>query len=200
MITRLPYSSEYDPNPILEMAKKVDERGIICLSIPIHIEFPGNGCKLICDLQKSGLVLISVIAWYRDRHIVTTKSRRLTNTWEPIAIFSRNKNYIMNRESAAKLKKGYEGKDISFDENEYLTCIGDHWPVRNDRRDRRYLPSGIVMNCGQLGDLQPGHKVLDPYGNPGIKDTCDQLGWTYVDGGLSSEARVIVVGKEKESE
>lgn len=193
LITRLPYARpprfRFNPKPILEAAKQIDARGLICVSMPIHVENPNNGGRLICDLEDAGLICVAKIAWYRDRHIVTTKSRRITNTWEPIAIFGQSKNYIINREAATKIKKGFEGREGAFDEDEFLTCLGDHWPVRNDRRDRRFLPSGIVLNCGQLADIHVGDQVLDPYGNPGVRDACRDLGWLYVDGGLTNVAR-----------
>lgn len=189
LITRLPYAAAYDAAPILEESKKIDERGMISLSIPIHLESPNNGGRLIADLEDAGLYLVAKIVWYRDRHIVATKSKRLTNTWEPIAIFSKSKNYIISRDNTSKIKKGYESRETAFDEDEYLTCIGDHWPVRNDRRDRRFLPETVVLNLIQLADLQPGDSVLDPYGNPGVKDTCRLFGWDYIDTGLPSDAR-----------
>jgi len=185
MITRLPYAKRYDPVPVVVAAKKVDLRGLICISMPIHVESPNNGGRLICELEDAGFILVSKIAWYRDRHIVTTKSKRLTNTWEPLVIFSKVKNYVMNREAVTKVKKGFENREGAYDEEEFQTCIGDHWPCRNDRRDRRYLPSGIVLNCGQLADLHEGDAVYDPYGNIGVKDTCELMGWVHVDGGLS---------------
>lgn len=189
LITRLPYAADYKVEPILEAAQTVDERGLICVSIPVHVDAPNNGGKLIYELEQKGLFLIAKVAWYRDRHIVTQKSKRLTNTWEPIAIMSKSKQYILNRDAAAKIKKGYDTKEAAFDEEEYLTCIGDHWPVRNDRRDRRYLPESIVLNCVQLADIHPGDAVLDPYGNPGVKDSCKHLELDFVDGGQPNEAR-----------
>lgn len=191
LITRLPYDDEYSPEPILDMARRVDKRGLICLSIPLHVERPNNGGKLIYELEQNGLFLVAKICWYRDRHIVTIKSRRLTNTWEPLALFSPSKDYLLNREAATKIKKGFEGREGVFDEDEFQTCLGDHWPIRNDRRDRRFLPAGVVLNCGQLADLQPNDHVLDPYGNPGIRDACRILGWNYVDGGLANPARTL---------
>jgi hypothetical protein len=196
LITRLPYAQDYNPEPILRAAQQVDERGLICISIPIHVDAPNNGGKLIYELEKGlpdkelpGLFLVAKIAWYRDRHIVTTKSRRLTNTWEPLVIMSRSPNYIINRDSAAKIKKGFENREAAFDEEEYLTCIGDHWPVRNDRRDRRFLPQTVVLNCAQLADIHTGDGVLDPYGNPGVKDSCKQFDFQYIDGELPNDAR-----------
>jgi hypothetical protein len=188
LVTRLPYAFEYDPAPILEAAKKVDERGLISISIPIHTENPNNGGVLIDRLEKEGLFLVGKVAWYRDRHIVTSK-RRLTNTWEPLAIFAKTKKYIINRDAPAKTKKGYEHRETAFDEDEYLTCIGDHWAVRNDRVDRRWLPQTVVLNCAQLADIQPGDAILDPYGNPGVKKACDAFKWKYKDGGLPSDLR-----------
>lgn len=173
------------------MAKHVDVRGLISISMPLHVENPSNGARLVCKLQDSGLYLVALVSWLRDRHIVCTRSRRLTNAWEPLAIFSKSKDYVINREAATKLKKGYEGKENAFDEEDFSTCVGDHWPVRNDRRDRRFLPMGVVLNAGQLADLQPGGSVLDPYGNPGVKESCKLLSWTYVDGGLHNSARDI---------
>jgi hypothetical protein len=189
LITRLPYAPRFKPTPILEMAKHIDARGLICLSMPLHVEHPNNGGRLVCELEDAGLICVALVAWFRDRHIVTTKSRRLTNTWEPLAIMALQKNYHINREAATKIKKGFEGREGAFEEDEFLTCIGDHWPCRNDRRDRRFLPAGIVLNCGQLADLQPGDRVLDPYGNPGVRDACEPLGWQYVDAMLPSPAR-----------
>jgi hypothetical protein len=189
MITRLPYDEVYRVQPIMDMVGFVDLRGLICISMPIHVEKPNNGGRLIWELEQAGLILVAKVAWYRDRHIVTTKSRRLTNTWEPLAIFSKSKNYVINRESATKIKKGFEGREGAFDEEEFKTCIGDHWPVRNDRRDRRFLPASVVLNCGQLADVQPGGRVLDPWGNPGVRDACAALNWEYVDGGYANEAR-----------
>jgi hypothetical protein len=171
------------------MAKRVDPRGLICISMPLHVEAPNNGGRLICELEDAGLITVAKVSWFRDRHIVTTKSRRITNTWEPIVIMSRQKDYHIKRHSATKIKKGFEGREGAFDEDEYLTCIGDHWPVRNDRRDRRWLPSTVVLNCAQLGDLQPGDRVLDPFGNPGVMLACRALGWNYVDGGMPNKAR-----------
>jgi DNA modification methylase len=198
LITRLPYAASYDTAPILEEAKKVDERGLISLSIPIHLESPNNGGRLISSLEDAGLYLVAKIVWYRDRHIVATKSKRLTNTWEPIAIFSKSKNYIMSRDNASKIKKGFESRETAFDEDEYLTCIGDHWPIRNDRRDRRFLPETVVLNLIQLADLSPGDRVLDPYGNPGVRDACQLFGWSYVDSGLPSDARDAKTASSKD--
>lgn len=189
LITRLPYCSRFDIKPVLEMAKFVDARGLMFVSMPIHVEFPNNGGRLLCELEDAGLVIAAKICWYRDRSIVTTKSKRLTNTWEVLGVLAKQKNYHINREAATKIKKGFEGREGTFDEDEYATCIGDHWPLRNDRRDRRFLPAALVLNCGQLADLQPGDRVLDPYGNPGIRDACKFLGWEYIDGGLQNSAR-----------
>ena len=189
LITRLPYAVKYDPKPIFDAAQEIDERGLICISIPIHVDAPNNGGELITELEKLGLILISKVAWYRDRHIVTSKSKRLTNAWEPIAIFARSKAYLLNRSSASKIKKGFESRDNAFDDENYTCCIGDHWSVRNDRADRRFLPQTVILNCGQLTDLQPDDSVLDPYGNPGVKAACENLGWKYKDGGLASDAR-----------
>lgn len=196
LITRLPYAAQYNHEVILKQTEKIDMRGLICLSIPVHIESPNNGGRLIYELEQAGLFLCAKVAWYRDRHIVTTKSKRLTNTWEPIAIFSRTKNYVINREAVTKIKKGFEGRESAFDEEEYQTCIGDHWPVRNDRRDRRFLPAGVVLNCGQLADIHLGDTVYDPYGNPGVRDSCRLIGWRYADGGLANTARNAKKAKE----
>lgn len=200
LITRLPYAPVYDPKVILEFAQQVDERGLICLSIPVHVDSPNNGGRLIYELEQAGLYLFAKIVWYRDRHIVTSRSKRLTNTYEPIAIFSRSKNYIVNREAASKIKKGFENREAAFDEDEYLTCIGDHWPIRNDRRDRRFLPAGVVLNCVQLADLHQLDTVLDPYGNPGIRDAVVNLGFKYLDGNLPSDARAAGKSPKKERE
>lgn len=201
LITRLPYSNLFDPGPILKMIEQVDSRGLIFISMPINVEKPSNGSRLICSLEDAGLVVVSQIALFRDRHVVCTRSKRLTNCWEPVGIFSRSKNYHINREAVMKIKKGFEGRETAFEEEDFLTCMGDFWPIRNDRRDRRYLPAGFVLNAGQLADLQPGDRVLDPYGNPGVKDACQPLGWTYVDGGLPSSVRAAkkgTVGDEKD--
>lgn len=200
LITRLPYAPRFKAAPILEMAKLIDARGLICLSMPIHVEHPNNGGRLICELEDAGLITVALVSWHRDRHIVTTKSRRLTNTWEPLVILARQKNYHINREAATKIKKGFEGREGAFEEDEFVTCCGDHWPIRNDRRDRRFLPAQLVLNCGQLADIQPGDRVLDPYGNPGVKDACNPLGWNYVDGELFSPARNSKKAPENEDE
>lgn len=188
IITRLPYSVEYDIQPIMDASKEVDERGLMFISIPMHIENPNNGGVLIDKLEKAGLFLVSKVVWHRDRHIVT-KNRRLTNTWEPIAIFSKTKSYVINRDAPSKLKQGFEARDTAFDEEQFLTCVGDHWAVRNDRADRRFLPQTVILNCGQLADLEPGDTVLDLYGNPGVQKGCEAFGWKYKDQGLASEFR-----------
>jgi hypothetical protein len=188
IITRIPYALEYDPQPILDASKEVDERGLIFVSIPIHVDSPNNGGVLIDKLEKAGLFLVAKVCWYRDRHVVT-KNRRLTNTWEPIAIFSKAKNYIINRDAPSKLKQGFEARDTAFDEEQFLTCIGDHWPVRNDRSDRRFLPQTVVLNCAQLADLEPEDTIIDLYGNPGVKKACEVFNWEYKDLGLASEFR-----------
>jgi DNA modification methylase len=188
LITRLPYSKDYDPQPIIEASELVDERSLIFISIPIHTESPNNGGVLIKALEDAGLFLVAKICWYRDRHIVTSK-RRLTNTWEPLGIFSRSKDYIINRDAPAKQKKGFQHRDTAFDEDEYLTCLGDHWAVRNDRSDRRFLPQTVVLNCAQLADLQPGDMVYDPYSNLGVKKATDAFGWKYKAGDLTVSGR-----------
>ncbi len=198
LITRLPYSKRFDVKSILEMIRKVDEKGLIFISMPINVEVPSNGSRLICALEDTGLVVVAQVAWNRDRSVVCTRSKRLTNTWEPLVIISRSKAYVINRESVQKIKKGFEGKDGSLEDDDYLCCIGDSWQVRNDRRDRRFLPAQIVLNAGQLADLQKGDLVLDPYGNPGVRDACASLGWKYVDGGLPSAARSAKVGLNNE--
>lgn len=199
LITRLPYSAKYDPKPILQAAKQVDERGLICISIPIHTESPNNGGVLISELEKLGLFLVAKVCWYRDRQIVTSK-KRLTNAWEPLAIFSRSKLYHINRDGPARLKKGFESREDPFDEENFSCCIGDHWSVRNDRRDRRFLPQTVVLNCAQLADLQPRDIIFDPYGNPGVSETAELFNWAYRDGGLASDARSISRSKGSRTE
>lgn len=200
LITRLPYALKYDAQAIMDQAQNVDERGLICLSVPTHVDNPNGAMEFAQELEKKGMVMVAVVAWYRDRHIVTQKSKRLTNSWEHLFIMSRSKNYILNRENASKVKKGYETKDTAFDEDEYLTCIGDHWPVRNDRRDRRFLPQTVVLNCAQLADLNPGDAILDPFGNPGVRDTCELFDWIYIDGGLPSDVRGLKKNTEEKGE
>jgi hypothetical protein len=190
LITRLPYSEKYDPEVILSEVKNIDKRGLIFISMPICVDSPNNGGLLMAELEKAGLFLVATVAWYRDKHIVTINSKRLTNTWEPIAIFAKTKDYILNRDATAKTKKGFKSRtETAWNEDEYLTCIGDHWAVRNDLSDRRWLPQTIVLNCIQLADLQQNHKVYDPYGNPGVKKTCETFGWKYEDGGRPNPAR-----------
>jgi hypothetical protein len=189
LITRLPYANRYSAGPVLEQAARVDERGLVCLSVPVHVDRPEAPWELLSALLAGGLKLVGVASWLRDRHVVVVRSRRLTNAWEPVFLLSRSPDYILDRDAATKVKKGFEGREGSFDEDEFRTCVGDHWPVRNDRRDRRYLPAGVVMNCGQLAGLAPGSAVLDPWANPGVKETCEVLGWRHVDGGLPSQVR-----------
>lgn len=191
LITRIPYAEEYDASVLLEAVQNIESRALICLSIPMHVENPFGSIKLINDLVIGGLHLVSLIAWFRDRHVVVSKSRRLTNCWETLAIFSRSADYIIAKDSIRKLKRGFEGKENTFDPEEFLTCQGDHWTVRNDRRDRRFLPATIVLNCGQLADLKPGDMVADPFGNPGVRDACATLGWKYLDTGYPSNIRGI---------
>ena len=198
LITRLPYAEKYDPQEILSQAEKIDARGLMFVSIPICIDSPNNGGALIALLEAAGLFLVAKIAWHRDKHIVTINSRRLTNTWEPIAVFSKTKDYVLNRDAPAKTKKGFKNRaETAWDEDEYLTCIGDHWAVRNDLSDRRWLPQTVVINCVQLGDLQLGDTVYDPYGNPGIKKACETFGWKYLDGGKENPARRVSKNKKE---
>ena len=199
LITRLPYALKYDPKPILEASKEIDERSLICVAIPVHVEAPNNGGVLIAELEKEGLFLVAKVAWHRDRGIVMNKSRRLTNYWEPIAIFSRNKNHIMNRDAPARLKKGFESRENPFDEDSYASCVGDMWAVRNDRADRRFLPQTVVLNCAQLADLQPGDVIFDPYGNPGVRKTCEMFGWKFKDGNLPNDARKAKAAKSDDT-
>jgi hypothetical protein len=189
LITRLPYAPKYDAAPILEAVQGIDSRGLICVSVPIHTENPEAPWLLLGDFMKGGLKLISVASWVRDRLIVVIRSKRLTNSWEPIFLMAKAEDYILDRDAAMKVKKGLEGREGAFDEDEFKTCVGDHWPIRNDRRDRRYLPGQAVLNCGQLSGLQPGDKVLDPHFNPSIKEACELVGWKHVDGGLASPFR-----------
>lgn len=197
LVARLPYNIS-DLIPIIELTKCVDERGIICLTTPIRIESPSNVADVVKTMEESGLVLISMIAWHRDRHIVTSNSKTLSNTWEPILVFGKSKKFHVNRDFITKIKKGFDTKEGVFDEEEFQTCLGDHWPVRNDRRDRRFLPAQIVFNLGQFADLQLGDTVLDPFGNPGIRDACKTFGWQYLDGNLPSDIRGL--GKTLEGE
>ncbi len=146
LISRLPYLKKYDSKLIFDESQKTDARGLICLSIPVHLESPTNAFKLISELSDMGLNLVAVISWHRDRHIVASRSKRLTNAWEPIAVFSRSKEWVIDREGPSRPKRGAAGREEQFDEDEFLTCVGDHWPIRCDRRDRRLLPSQIVLN------------------------------------------------------
>lgn len=189
MITRLPYAKSYDPDFIFELTKKVDEKGLVSISVPIHTENPGNALKLITQLQDKGLFLVSVISLHRDRHIVTSRSKRLTNSWEPIAVFSRSKDYVIDRDGPARPKRGVSGREEQFDEDEFLTCVGDHWPIRSDKRDRRLLPGKVTLNLIQLAGLTVGDKVIDPYGNPAIKEQCELLGVVFIDGQEKSVLR-----------
>ena len=199
LIGRIPYSKDYDLNAIDLMASKVDNKGLICLSIPIHVEAPTNFIKLIAHLESKYNV-VSLISWHRDRHIVTTKSKRLTNAWEPLLILSKSPSWHLDRDTPSKPKKGAAGREEQFDEDEFLTCIGDHWPVRFDRRDRRLLPAQIVLNLIQLGGISSGDTVLDPWGNPSIKEQCEAFGMTYCDGGLESPIRKEFKKSKKEEE
>jgi hypothetical protein len=199
LITRLPYAPKYDAEAILKAADQIDSRGLLFVSCPIHTESPEAPWLLLSDLMSDrrndagqvtpGLKLVSVVSWLRDRLIVVIRSKRLTNSWEPIFILAKNNDYIFDREAVMKVKKGLEGRAGAFDEDEFKTCVGDHWPIRNDRRDRRYLPAQVVINAGQLAGVQPGGKILDLHHNPSIKEACEIVGWKYVDGGLASHFR-----------
>lgn len=189
LISRVPYSKKYNSKEILEECQKVDLRGLICLSLPIHLENPMNSMKLINELADAGLHLVAIISWHRDRHIVASRSKRLTNAWEPIAIFSRSKEWFIDRDGPARPKRGAAGREEQFDEDEFLTCVGDHWPIRCDRRDRRLIPSQVVLNLIQLAGIGKGDSVLDPFGNPTIKEQCDSLGLKYIDSGLDNSLR-----------
>lgn len=189
LISRLPYAKKYDAKQILEQALKVDLKGLISIAMPMHLESPGNGLKLISELSDLGLHLVAVISWHRDRHIVASRSKRLTNAWEPIAIFSRSKDWLIDRDGPARPKRGAAGREEQFDEDEFLTCVGDHWPIRCDRRDRRLLPAQVILNLIQLSGLGKGDLILDPWGNPTVKEQCESLGLKYVDSGLENSLR-----------
>jgi hypothetical protein len=191
LIARLPYQETYDAAQFLKACRLVDLKGLICVSIPVVVENPMGAIEFIRELGQSGLTLIALVAWYRDRHVVVSKSRRLTSKWEPIAIFSRSPDYCMTKDAIRKFKRGLEGKVHNLDEDEFLCCQGDHWSVKNDPRDRRFLPATIVMNCGQLADLKPNDLVLDPFGNPAIAETCRALGWRYWDLNHPSNVRGV---------
>jgi len=197
LITRLPYGLN-DLSGVLELAKGVDDRGLVCLSSPIEIENPSSISGIITQIEFAGMILISMIAWHRDRHIVTSNSKTLSNTWEPIFVFGKSKEFHVNRDFITKVKKGFDTKEGVFDEDEFSTCLGDHWPIRNDRRDRRFLPAQVVFNLGQFADLHPNDVVLDPFGNPGIRDACTSFGWKYLDGGLPSDIRGLGLILEEE--
>lgn len=189
LISRLPYAKKYDSREIFDQAQKVDLRGLISISMPMHLEAPGNGFRLISELVDLGLHLVAVVSWHRDRHIVASRSKRLTNAWEPIAIFSRSKEWFIDRDGPARPKRGAAGREEQFDEDEFLTCVGDHWPIRCDRRDRRLLPSQVILNLIQLSGLGKGDSILDPWGNPTVKEQCEVLGLKYLDSGLESSLR-----------
>lgn len=197
IISRLPYSKKYDAKQIFEQAQRVDLRGLISLSMPMHLEAPGNSSKLISELSDLGLHLVALISWHRDRHIVASRSKRLTNAWEPIAIFSRSKDWFIDRDGPARPKRGAAGREEQFDEDEFLTCVGDHWPIRCDRRDRRLLPAQVILNLIQLAGLGKGDTVLDPWGNPTVKEQCESLGLKYSDSGLQNSLREDWAGKKK---
>lgn len=179
IITRLPYEERFDAAPIIEAAKNIDDKGLICISMPIHLENPNNGGILINQLEEAGLILCAKVAWSRDRHIATKSSKRLTNMWEPLAIFAKVKNHSFNREAPSKYKKDFENRETAFDDDLNLCCIGDHWIVSSGRSDIRTVPQGVVINCAQLADLQPNDTVLDIYPNSGIKQACELFGWNY---------------------
>jgi hypothetical protein len=189
LISRMPYAKTWDSAPVIDQASQVDKRGLICLSMPIHVDAPGNGAKLLTELEIAGFHLVSLISWHRDRHVVTTRSRRITNAWEPIAVLCRGKDWHIDRDGPARPRRGAAGREEQFDEDEFLTCIGDHWPVRCDRRERRLLPSLVILNLIQLAGLGKGDKILDPWGNPTIQEQCDALGLNYHDGGLPNQLR-----------
>lgn len=189
LITRLPYAVRHNIEPLVKFMDQVDLRGLSFISIPLHVENPNIDGQIICELEKAGFILVAKIVWQRDRLIICSKSKRLSNMWETIAVFSRSPNYILNRDAPAKVKRGYESKESAFTEEEFLTCIGDHWTVSNDRRDRRFLPQTIVLNCAQLAGLHPEDTILDPFGIPSIKETCKAFNWNYKDGGLKSDIR-----------
>jgi hypothetical protein len=104
-------------------------------------------------------------------------------------VFSRSKEYYIDRDGPARPKRGVSGREEQFDEDEFLTCVGDHWPIRSDKRDRRLLPAKVVLNLIQLGGLGKGDTILDPWGNPSIKEQCDLLEVKYVDGMIPSQLR-----------
>ena len=189
IISRLPYSKKYNAEEVFDQAQKVDLKGLISLSIPMHLESPGNGLKLISQLCEMGLHLVAVVSWHRDRHIVASRSKRLTNAWEPIAIFSRSKDWFIDRDGPSRPKRGAAGREEQFDEDEFLTCVGDHWPIRCDRRDRRLLPAQVILNLIQLSGLGKGDTILDPWGNPTVKEQCETLGLKYSDSGLENTLR-----------
>jgi hypothetical protein len=191
LVTRLPYAEHYKAEPLLDAAKGIEERSLICISIPIHVENPFGAVELVGQLVNGGLHLVSLVSWLRDRHIVVTKSTRLTSAWEPIAIFSRSRDYVYQKDSIRKIKKGFEGKELTFDEDAFLTCQTDHWVIANDRRDRRFLPAQVVLNCGQLAGMKPGDTLLDPYGSPSIREATKVLGWEYRDLGYPSAIRAV---------
>jgi len=157
-----------------------EDRALGFFVVPIMVDDPGSMQQVFEAFSSEGLRIATIACWYRNRHIVTAKGNKLTNTWEPVFVVYKSDDYVMNRASVMKIKKDRESKSDMFDEDEYLTCLGDHWPIRNDPRDRRFLPAQLVLNCGQLADLKPGDRVLDPIGMPTIKETCQQLGWKYV--------------------
>jgi len=101
--------------------------------------------KLAYYMTKFGWILEDIIIWYKPNHMPSSVKDRFTNTYEPIFVFSKNKNNIY--------KKVNNILKISLQSTSYK-----HTAV---------FPENLVKELLKKVELNEGDIILDPFAGTG---------------------------------
>jgi site-specific DNA-methyltransferase (adenine-specific) len=120
------------------------------------------------EFEKSGFEWIDTITWIKNHYTPIQGNKRLNNLTEFIFMFSKGKNYYLDRLSIGIPYK--DKSNIGRYSNKDLRCGGNTWYIpyetiqnKKQKIHKDRFPLGLPEKCIKLSNIPKGSIVLDPF-------------------------------------
>ena len=175
-VTSPPYKDEdnYSPNLIknvfTEIFRVQKDNSLVFVNFGHLAGFKSRPFQVAMMLEEIGFVWQDTITWVKNHYRPIQGKKRVNNLTEFVFMFSKGKNYELDR-----LSIGVPYKDKSnvnrFAGGLDLKCQGNVWDIpyetiqrSEDKGHNDRYPLGLPMNCIKLSGIPQGSLVLDPFG------------------------------------
>ncbi len=153
-----------------EVRRALSNSGIFFVNIGNSFENQFKSFDIARDITDSGFLFVQPVIWVKGHHSPIQGNAHLNHLYEYIFIFSKTKDYSLNR-----LAIGVPYKDKSNIgrwkiATQDLRCRGDVWHINYETVQRHseklhdaIFPKLLPQMCIKLASVKKSDRILDPF-------------------------------------